>query len=218
MQHAPVDLVTVSREYGAGGSEFARLLGARLGWYVLDQDLIGRVAERLHLQTGIVQQRDEQAPGWFARIAATLLLAPPDAPMLLETSGILTPDAIADAAHAAIVDAANTPPLVIVGHGAQYIFRDRPGTLQVRLTGSVVSRVPRIVARDGGTAEEAAAQARRMDGQRQAYVQRYYHDNWADPLLFDAQFNTGRVTMEEAVSAAASIIAARTTAAPLPAR
>jgi hypothetical protein len=218
MQHAPVDLVTVSREYGAGGSEFAALLGAGLGWYVLDQDLIARVAERLHLQAGIVQQRDEQSPSWFARIAATLLIAPPESPMLLETSDILTPDAIAQAAHAAIVEAAQTPPLVIVGHGAQYIFRDRPGTIHVRLVGSVESRVPRISARDGGTEHEAAVHARRTDSQRQAYVQRYYHNNWSDPLVFDAQFNTGRVTMDEAVSAVALIIATRATAQPLPVR
>lgn len=218
MQRGPVDIVTVSREYGAGGSEFAALLGARLGWYVFDQDLIGRVAERLHLKAGIVQQRDEQPPGWFARIAATLLVAPPESPMVLETSGILTPDSIAQAAHAAIVEAAQTPPVVIVGHGAQYIFRDRPGTLQIRLTGTVESRVPRIIARDGGTEPEAAAHARRMDGQRQAYVQRYYHHNWADHLLFDAQFNTGRMTMEAVVSTVALMIKTRAKAEPLPVR
>jgi cytidylate kinase-like protein len=209
MQQAPVDMVTVSREYGAGGSEFARALGSRLGWYVFDQDLIARVAERLHLKTGIVEQRDEQPPGWFARIAATLLIAPPESPLLLETSGLLTPDSIAEAAHAAIVEAAQKLPVIIVGHGAQYIFRDRPGTLQVRLTAPVESRLPRIRARDGGTDRDAADRARHMDAQRQGYVQRYYHHNWSDPHLFDAQFNTGRTTIAEAVSAVASLVEAR---------
>jgi len=78
-----------------------------------------------------------------------------------------------------------------------------------------VSRVPRIIARDGGSEHEAAMHARRMDSQRQAYVQRYYHHSWADPLLFDAQFNTGRVTIAEAVSSIAAIIAARTLAEPV---
>jgi cytidylate kinase len=209
MQQAAVDLVTVSREYGAGGSEFANALGELLGWRVLDHDLIDRVAERLHLQTGIVEKHDEQPPGWFDRIAATLLITPPESPMQLETTGVLTPDSIAEAAHAAIIESSERPPVVIVGHGAQYIFRDRPGTLQVRLTATVESRLPRIIARDGGTEEEAAAQARRLDGKRQAYVQRYYHHNWADPVLFDVQFNTARVTIAEAVSVAAALIKSR---------
>ncbi len=212
MSEAAVDLVVISRQYGAGGSEFAARLAERLGWGLLDQELVARVAERLHLKAGAVQQRDEQTPGWLTRIASTLMVAPPESPTQFEVADVLEPDCIAHAAHAAIVEAASRPPMVIVGHGAQCIFRDRPGTLIVRLTGSVESRIPRIIARDGGTERDAAVRAQRMDGQRQAYVQRYYHHFWADPLLFDAQFNTGRVSIDEAVSVIASLVSARSAA------
>jgi cytidylate kinase len=204
-----VDLVTVSREYGAGGSDFALALGARLDWPVLDKNLVERVAERLHVQAGTVQQRDEQAPGWLARIASTLLVSPPESPVQVETNDLLMPDSIAQAAHAEIVAAAEHPPLVIVGHGAQIIFQKRPGTIHVRLIGTEESRLARLMARDGTSREAAASDERRINGQRQAYVQRYYHQNWADPLLFDIQFNTARVTIEDAVSFVASMIAER---------
>ena len=214
MQTTAVDLVTVSREYGAGGSDFALALGAALGWPVLDKDIVDRVAARLHLQCGAVKQRDEQTPGLFARITSTLLISPPESPMQLETSDLLMPDSIAQAAHAEIVEAAAHPPIVIVGHGAQMIFQRRPGTIHVRLIGTPESRIERILARDGGTAEQAAADARRINSQRQAYVQRYYHQYWGDPLLFDIQFNTARVTIEDAVTCVASIVTARGHASP----
>lgn len=206
MRQASVDVVTVSREFGAGGSEFARGLAARLGWAILDEQLVQQVAERLHLHSGTVQQRDEQPPGWFARIASTLLIAPPESPTQFDVSDVLSPDCIAQAAHAAMVEAAAHGRVVIVGHGAQCIFLDRAGTLSVRLVGSMESRVSRIRQRVGGLEREAADEAHRIDSQRQAYVQRYYHHYWADPLLFDAQFNTGRVSIDEAVSLVASLI------------
>lgn len=209
MRHSPVDMVVVSREYGAGGSEFASLLGERLGWYVFDRDIIERVAERLHVATGVVERQDEQCPGWMARIASSLMISPPESPTVLDTSGVLTPDAIAEAANAAILTAAKSPPVIIVGHGSQYIFRERPGTFQVRISAPVEARLERIMARDGGSREDAAAHARRMDNQRQAYVQRYYHHYWGDPLLFDAQFNSARVSIDEAVACVASVIAGR---------
>jgi cytidylate kinase len=215
MQTTAVDLVTVSREYGAGGSDFALALGAALGWPVLDKDLVERVAARLHCRCGAVQQRDEQTPGLFARITSTLLISPPESPMQLETNDLLMPDSIAQAAHAEIVEAATHPPIVIVGHGAQMIFQQRPGTMHVRLIGTPESRVERLLARDGGTPEEVAANARRINSQRQAYVQRYYHQYWGDPLLFDIQFNTARVTIEDAVTCVASIVAARGHASPV---
>ena len=107
------------------------------------------------------------------------------------------------------MEAAQKPPVIIVGHGAQHIFRDRPGTVQVRLVADIESRIPRIVARDGGTEHDAAVRARRMDAQRQAYVQRYYHHFWADPMLFDVQFNTGRVAISEAVAVVAGLVDGR---------
>ena len=209
MQEAGVDLVVVSRQYGAGGSEFASGLAKRLGWGLLDQELVQQVADRLHLHAGSVKQRDEQTPGWLRRIASTLMIAPPESPTQFEIGEVLEPDCIAHAAHAAMVEAAAHPPMVIVGHGAQCIFRDRPGTLAVRLTGTVESRIPRIIARDGGTEHDAAARAQRIDAQRQAYVQRYYHHFWADPLLFDVQLNTGRVSIEGAVSLVAALVSER---------
>jgi cytidylate kinase len=204
-----VSLVTVSREYGAGGSEFAQLLGTRLGWRVLDHDIVESVAGQLHLRAGVVEERDEQPPGWFSRIAAALLVAPPESPMQLDTAGVLTLDCIADATHAALMESAATPPVVIVGHGAQCVFHARPGTMHVRLVGTPESRAARIMARDGGTEQDAIALARRVDARRRAYVQRYYHHDWADPLLFDMAFNTVRVTVAEAVAAVASVIEAR---------
>lgn len=209
MATSAVDLVTVSREYGAGGSDFALALGARLGWPVLDKNLVERVADRLNVHAGTIQQRDEQAPGWLARIASTLLVSPPEAPVQVETNDLLMPDSIAQAAHAEILAAAAHPPMVIVGHGAQIIFQKRPRTIHVRLIGTEESRIARLMARDGIVREEAASNERRINGQRQAYVQRYYHQYWADPLLFDIQFNTARVSVDDAVSFVASMIAER---------
>lgn len=218
MQQASIDMVVVSREYGAGGSEFARALGQKLGWPVLDANLVERIAERLHLQAGAVQQSDEQAPGWLARIASTLLISPPESPMQIETSDVITADSIARAAEAEMIEAAKHPPIVIVGHGAQCIFRGRVGTMHVRLFGTLESRVPRIMARDGVNAGEAETLGRRINNQRQAYVQRYYRHDWSDPLLFDMQFNTGRVTVLDAVELVTAVISGRPPAGTGPVR
>jgi len=37
-------LITISRQYGAGGSEVARMVAPRLGWTVVDNEIVDRVA------------------------------------------------------------------------------------------------------------------------------------------------------------------------------
>ena len=40
-----MDLITISREYGAGGSEVARQLAPALGWELLDRALLHQAAQ-----------------------------------------------------------------------------------------------------------------------------------------------------------------------------
>ena len=42
-------LITVSREYSAGGGEVASQLASALGWYLLDRELLHRAAQLGHL-------------------------------------------------------------------------------------------------------------------------------------------------------------------------
>ncbi|HEV2642642.1 MAG TPA: cytidylate kinase-like family protein, partial [Candidatus Elarobacter sp.] len=128
-----IDLITVSREFGAGGSEFAKALGVRPGWPVCDREIVERVAGRLKLDRRTVEALDEHAPGFLARVAQTLMVAPIELPLMVETSEMLNPDAVAEATQATVRDAAQSTPVVIVGHAGQAIFAGRPDTLHVRL-------------------------------------------------------------------------------------
>jgi cytidylate kinase len=201
-----IDLITVSREYGAGGSEFATALGERLGWRVFDRDIIEDVAQRLHLDRGTVEMLDEQAPGLFARVAQMLMVSPSDAPFTIDTSGLLSPDAVAHASQAALREASQSPRVIVVGHAGQAIFGGRPNTLHLRLVAPIEVRVERICRRI--TCDEATARmtAHRMDQGREAYVRRYHHVEWRDPLLYHLQINTGRVSIPEAVDIVAGMV------------
>jgi cytidylate kinase len=108
-------------------------------------------------------------------------------------------DSVAEAAQSVVVEAAQNPPLIIVGHSGQNIFATRPGTLHVRLVAPLESRVERLRARFGWDHDTAAERARHIDADRAAYAQRYYHREWGDPLLYHVVIDTGRVSIAEAV-------------------
>lgn len=203
---AAVDLITISREFGAGGGELAHALGARLGWRVLDADVVRRVAERLALSPESVEARDEHAPPLLSRIAAALLVMPPEAGVTVEQDRLLDVDAVPSAAREVIEEAARTPPLIVVGHGSQCMFHDRPGTFHVRVIAPVESRAARVHGRLGLSLDAAADKARRMDGARGEYVRRYFHRDWRDGLLYDIQVNTGRVSIDRAASSIAMAV------------
>ena len=206
----PIDLITVSREFGAGGSELARIAGNELQWPVLDRDLLRLVAERLRLEPHHVEAVDEQPPGLLTRlIASALLMVPPELPADVVQTDRLHPDSVAAAARAAILAAAESPPLIVVGHASQCLFQNRPATMHIRLVAPLALRLQRVCSRIPCDSAKAVAETRRMDQARAAYVRRHHQADWRDPLLYDMEINTGRVTIEEAARMVASVVAAR---------
>ena len=202
-----IDLITISREFGAGGSDLARALGTKLQWPVLDRELVQAVASRLRLDPRHVEPLDERTSNWLARlVASALLMSPPEQHVDVDSHTTVHPDAVAEAARAAILAAAQSPPLVVVGHGAQCLFRHRPGTLHVRLVASMDQRVDRICRRETCDRVAAAQVARRMDEVRRAYVRRHYHIDLRDPLLYDLQLNTSTIPIDSCVDVIAAVV------------
>jgi cytidylate kinase len=207
-----MSVVTIAREYGAGGSELAKALGARLGWPVLDHDLTKRVAARLEFDPAVVERMDEHAPSLFARLASAMVVYPPESPVMLQPP-LPSADAIAQAVREEILEAAASPPLIVVGHGAQCILRGHPDALHVRLVGPIADRARRVVGRDGCNSRDAADQVRRVDDERSGYIRRYHQCDWRDPLLYDLNINTGRLSVVEATELIVALVNARARAA-----
>jgi len=205
----PIRLITISREFGGGGSDLAAGLGARLGWPVLDRDLIRRVAERLRLDDSTVEHLDEHPPSLIARIATVLIIPQPDHLSFAPPTDLASADRIAEASRAVITKAAETPPLIVVGHGAQCIFAGRADAMHIRVVGPMESRLERAMRRLQVDGAHAATLLRRADDERRAYVQRYFHQDLRNELLYDMVINTGRLSIDEAAAVIAGIVHSR---------
>src|SRR5947209_5679690 len=51
--------ITISREYGSGGGEVAARLAKRLGWQLIDHEVVVRVAEMLQVSEEEAEEHDE---------------------------------------------------------------------------------------------------------------------------------------------------------------
>jgi CMP/dCMP kinase len=198
MPREPIQIVTLSREYGAGGSQLGLLLGSALAWPVLDRDLAERLAKRLRCKSTDVEEHHERAPRFLERIAAAFTVVPSDTPILPELSGAPNPDTLFEATRAILLEAVRTPPLIVIGHGANCLLSDRRDVLRVRVTAPYPVRVRRVARRTGQAVEEAGADVRHRDADRRHYLERYYRKDPNDPYLYDLQINSATITLEVA--------------------
>lgn len=202
-----VRIVTVSREYGAGGREVARRLGARLGWRVIDRALIEQVATRLGAPVEAIESLDEHVGGILERLGSAF--ARGGAEQMFEP-GTPDPDTIARVERSVIRASAESPPVIFVGRGSQCVLRERPDALHVRLIAPFAVRVARAAEARGIDQERAREDARRADVERHRYVEHHFHCEWDDPHLYDLQVNTEAIGMAEATELVLSVIGRRT--------
>ena len=67
MRHSPIKVITVEREYGSRGGEFAHHLARRLGWKLMDSELIAATAKAAGVSPELAAKFDEKLDPWYYR-------------------------------------------------------------------------------------------------------------------------------------------------------
>jgi cytidylate kinase len=204
----PISMVTISREFGSGGGDIAARLAELLHWPLVERDLVRRVAERLGVSEQEVAERDEHVAGIAERVGIYLADAFPEMLLPPPPTPPVDHQAIRAVVEAVLREAAESPPVVVVGHGAQCIFAPRPGTLHVRVWAPLEERVRRVSGRLGLERNEARARIQREDGSRDEYLRRHYGIDPAAGIHYDVIVNTARLDVESIAAALAALVRA----------
>jgi cytidylate kinase len=198
-------LITISREFGAGGSVVARRVAEALGWSVLDNDLIEEVARRSGMSAEKVAERDERVPSFGERLTRALV-ASPEVP--LTTSAPierLDEPRLVRATEAVVGEIAQQGRVVMVGRAAVAVLARASEAVHVRLIAPKPFRIQVVMNRLGIDEKAADKMLVDTDAQRARYHQEYYQRNWADPVNYHLVLNTEALGFD----GAADLIVAR---------
>jgi cytidylate kinase len=214
---AAMRAITVSREYGSGGGEIAARLAKRLGWQLIDHEVVVRVAQMLHVSQEEAEEHDECVEGLVARIIKSLRLVHPSMPVTVDIPPAMDPRAFYEARCQVIEGAVASGQMVIVGRGAQTHLAHRRDVLHVRIVAPFALRLAYVMSREGLAREAAHARILKKDQERARYLETFYHRHPGDPHLYDLVLNTGILDLESAVEVIAIVLArkARRLSAPL---
>jgi cytidylate kinase len=199
-------VITISRQFGAGGSEVAKLVAADLGWSVVDNEIVDQVAERAGLSHDEAAERDERTPSFVERLARTLAISSQE--FVLPEAGI-TPELeeprLVRMTEAVVKEAAAHGRVVLVGRAAAVVLAPQRDALHVRLVAPKEFRVRVIMERNQLDARQAEKLLETTDAQRARYHKEYYARDWHDPVNYHIVLNTGMLTCR----GAADVIVAR---------
>lgn len=182
-------VITIAREFGSGGATIARLLAGRLGWRLLDRDLINELALAANVDPRVVEQLDERCDPWFRGLVKAIWRGSAEAPTGMTEADVPDAATMVKVGRQVIEAAARGGNCVIVGRGSQCILYGWPDVFKVYLYAPIELRRKRIAERFGPR-PDLEMLIRENDHNRASYIRRYFTQEWCNPHLYDLMINS----------------------------
>ncbi|UCD31147.1 MAG: cytidylate kinase-like family protein [Desulfobacterales bacterium] len=186
---AGITVITISREPGSGGNILAKRLSERLGYDLFYQEVIHQMAESARVSVRFLETLDEKGVSVLEDWISSLV-----------DKQHLWPDQYLQHLMKIIGTIGKHGKAVIVGRGANFVLPPQK-RLSVRLIAPLEDRVRNVSKTFGISPDIAKRRVIKTDSDRRAFVRKYFNDDIRDPLNYDMVFNSGKLSIDEAVSA-----------------
>lgn len=180
-------IITIEREYGAGGRTIGRRVANELGIGFYDRDIILKTATASHrLDPEQVRKWDERVPSTFGFAQSLFNSKPLD-------------EELWEAQKDAIRELANRESCVIVGRNSNHILGEFDHCLHIFIHGGFDWRVKRMAEQENLPLEQVIAEAKRVDKTRKRYCEYYTGEVYGDSRNFDLTINAEKMGIDRAI-------------------
>ena len=185
-------VITISREYGAGGHTIGKRVAQELGIEIYDKDIVRETVRASGFETEVVQEEEEDVSK-----ASTFLKS-------LCSSSVHYRDpqeVIHEVQTAVILQFAKKGPCVILGRCADDILRESDmDVLNVFIHADDLHRAVRISEMTGITnATELQKLMAKKDSSRRNYYEHYTHKKWGDSHNYHITLDSGALGYDTCV-------------------
>ena len=202
-------VITIGREFGAGGETVGRMVAQRLDLEYLDSKIVDEVARRLKVGKELVETYDEKTGSLLDRLLRQLATVdfstPQDVAAWVPPHGDMAWDprkSVLAMTQEIIRRQAATGRCVIVGRGAGYVLMNAPEVpevLRVFLRAPFDFRVKAVMVADGIDEDAARKFLKHRDANSAAYVRQVYNHDWQHASHYDLVIDTSRLGHQRAV-------------------
>jgi len=211
MVHSPIRVITVEREYGSHGAEFAHDLATHLGWRLLDSELVAAAARRAGVNPESAAKLDEQLDPWYYRYGKVFWHDSVYSATGITDDQIFDSERMLELIRQEILQAAKEGNCVIVGRGAACALAGQPGCFHLFVYATGKAKREWFTQTFPQQAHSADQHLAAFDKRRAAVIRKYYQQDWSARCLYHMQLNSaiGTDAMIAAVKGAAALQCAR---------
>ena len=207
MTTTPIRVITVEREYGSRGGEFAHDLARRLGWRLLDSELPCAAARAAGVPQELAAKYDERRDPWYYRYGKVFWHDSGYSMAGLSDDQVFDSDRMLALIQKEILNAAKQGNCVLVGRGAACALAGQPGCFHVFVYATATAKREWFMQAFPKQAQQADQLLAAFDKRRAAVIRKAYQQEWCCRGLYHMLLNSaiGTDAMIEAVQGAGGL-------------
>ncbi len=199
-------VVSISRQFGAGGRTLGQKVAARLGYQFVDHDLIDRVAEKAEVSVEWVEAVEREVGGRLMRILSSLVSSNFIERLLGDSASDFDERKYLEFVKKVMHDIAEQGEAVIIGRASQIILADNPEVVRVLLVADMEDRIDFMMKRynlDRISADRAIAIGEKN---RTALLNHFGVSEPNDPSYYHVVINTSETPLKWAEDIVCSMV------------
>jgi cytidylate kinase len=191
-------VVTISRQFGAGGLTLGKMIAEELGYEFADSYIIDKVAEMANVSAHWVETVEKEAGGKISRFVSRMVSKPLVDRILKDERGYIDEEIYLDYLVLIIAQIADEGDVVILGRGSQYILDDHPDAYHILLIDEFENRVNFMKEHYELSQNRALKVVKSEDKRRRNLYQKIGKTDYDNPFLYHLVLNMSRVSLQEA--------------------
>ena len=192
-------VITISRQFGAGGRTLGERLAKRLEYQYINEDMIREVAKKVCVSAKQVRAFEKEGGSKLMKFLDTIVSRAYIDRLVSEKYGFIDEKSYVPAVRAVIQELYEQGNVVIIGRGSQYILQGCENAWHLLLVGELKNRIRFMMDKYQLTEKDAERAIKRADQIRSGFLclfsDKESHD---DPRWYDLVLNMNRVSMEKA--------------------
>ncbi len=198
IEEAPMAVITLSRQFGAGGITIGKMIAESLGYTFADNDILQRVAKEANVSTHWIESFEKEAGSKLSRLISSMVSKRWLDRVLADERGYLDEQIYLDYLVLIIAQFADEGDVVILGRGSQYILNDHPDAVHILLVNEFENRVNFMMDRYEISRKKAERTVVNEDRRRVSLYKRLGKSDYENPQLYHMVLNMGRLDLETA--------------------
>ncbi len=179
-------VVSIARDYGAGGNETGRILARKLGVVCVENDILDHIVKEAKTDKNLMKILDERPDqGFFSEWIYSMV-----------SNNALDRSYYLKRLFAAIYKIADVGG-VIMGRGAHLILDDRNNVFRMKIEGSVDFCAQRVAKRETLDLEQARRKVIKTNSERTAFVREIFSYFPSNKTYYDLVLNADRLSPEQ---------------------